>query len=1479
MDGLGNLITKGAAAVAGALVAIGTASLKTGMDFEREMKNLQAIMGITGEAAEIEMAQISEGIRKVAVDSGSSVIEIAANAKMLAEAGGDVNLMMAQLTHGVNLANATQTDMATTLDFLGSTMKTFGIEADDTQSVVDSFALVTSLANVELSQLGESYVNAGGSAAQAGLSIDDVNAVLITFANAGLKGGAAGTALNSVLKNLRTPTNTAAKELDRLGIALYEANGESRDMFDIMSDLEGALSNMTDEQRSRSEAIIFDSVAQKGWNMLMDEGIDAIVELSSELADSVNAFDGMGQAAGMAAIQSQSLSGMLNSLKAQFTEMGLLIYDQMEKPLKTALSGVLASMNELRESMVSGGLSDAIAKIGEGFALLVEVLVKLAVMALPTILGLLGGFADILGRVALAIVGVIEAIGDKFMSPEMADNIQKINEAFDRLKAALPEGDLIQLIADAFTILLSALIDIIVTVIPPILDFFTWIVDNFNTIAGLVIAVATGFAAFQIVTTIIPLIAGLSGAFAGFQLILAGWSSTIAMAGGILPALGGAIAALVSPIALVIGAIAALVAGFIYFYNTNEDFRNKVNEIWDNIKEFIVNAVIVIKDTIINIADSIKDAWVNMMSFLADIGVIDLIIDTWNNLKESIASIINSIKDIFTGLISHMSDSGAFEGLLNAFTSIWNAIKDFFATVIPAISELFTEHFSAIAEFITLVFTGIKNFLGSIFSVILTIIGVSLFGIFAFVTDIFSGIAAFLETHGETIKTILIVAWELAWATIQPILNFISEGIKLVGDMVKNTVDMISGILSGDWAKAWEGAKGILEATFNAIDLIFQTFKQIAINTFNVFKDDLIQLWETLKQTVTNKATELVTGVVEKFNSIKSDAIQAWENLKTSVINIVNELVSSITEFFNDLPYLIGYAIGVAAGLVVAGIVIMAEAFIDFITNDVPQFIDGIVEWFSQLPDRINEWLINTINNITEFFVNIVTMAESETQRIIESIITWFSQLPDRISEWLTNAANIINEFFSNLSTVAASESQRIIDSIIEWFSQLPTRISECLQNTVQRFIEFFANMGATASSESQNIITNIINAFTNLPSLLADMGRNAIQGLVNGIQERAGAAIAAVRDIASGIADGFRSVMNMRSPSRVMQEIGEFVGEGLEIGIENSAKNIIDSTEDIGNNIIKNLQDTSEETEIIGKSFLSNFGDGLTNTSDSIKSIVNDISSALGKEFMENLIDNMSDAFENVKNIINQQWDNVKSISKSAIDELNTNLKDTLKSIQDNWRSIWESINKSFTETSNSIKNIANNIVNTVKDAFNNKLQYLQSIDLYSIGANMMQGLMNGIMSMANNIMNSVQNIANNIINTMQSILQIRSPSRVAMTIGKDFSLGIAIGLEKEAGQIEDSINNITDRMSDIDFTDMFAKGKINMPNMTLPPDKFAQIMASGTQASTSTSIDRGITINFNNYAPINSELDIEMIMQRIGNRVRDEERSRGLN
>lgn len=77
--------------------------------------------------------------------------------------------------------------------------------------------------NTNVEQLGEAYKACAATAKSMGYSVEETTAVLATMANAGVKGGEAGTALNAIMTRLATNTKGCADELKKYGVSFRES--------------------------------------------------------------------------------------------------------------------------------------------------------------------------------------------------------------------------------------------------------------------------------------------------------------------------------------------------------------------------------------------------------------------------------------------------------------------------------------------------------------------------------------------------------------------------------------------------------------------------------------------------------------------------------------------------------------------------------------------------------------------------------------------------------------------------------------------------------------------------------------------------------------------------------------------------------------------------------------------------------------------------------------------------------------------------------------------------------------------------------------------------------------------------------------------------------------------------------------------------------------------------------------------------------
>ena len=79
--------------------------------------------------------------------------------------------------------------------------------------------------NTDVIQLGEAYKACASTATSLGYSVEETTAVLATMANAGVKGGEAGTALNAIFTRLATNTKECGDTLAEYGVQIYDAHG------------------------------------------------------------------------------------------------------------------------------------------------------------------------------------------------------------------------------------------------------------------------------------------------------------------------------------------------------------------------------------------------------------------------------------------------------------------------------------------------------------------------------------------------------------------------------------------------------------------------------------------------------------------------------------------------------------------------------------------------------------------------------------------------------------------------------------------------------------------------------------------------------------------------------------------------------------------------------------------------------------------------------------------------------------------------------------------------------------------------------------------------------------------------------------------------------------------------------------------------------------------------------------------------------
>lgn len=215
------------------------------------MSQVQATMGITKDfmsTLDGQSVNTMDALSDLAKEMGAKTVfsasECAEALKYLALAGYDTQEMADTLPTVLNLAAAGGLDLALASDMVTDAMSALGMKTPDANKMVDQMAKTASSTNTSVGQLGEGILTIGATAKSIKGGTAELNIALGILANNGIKGAEGGTHLRYVILSLQSPTDTAAAQMEALGLSVYDSEGNMRSLNDIHGDLNTSMDDL-----------------------------------------------------------------------------------------------------------------------------------------------------------------------------------------------------------------------------------------------------------------------------------------------------------------------------------------------------------------------------------------------------------------------------------------------------------------------------------------------------------------------------------------------------------------------------------------------------------------------------------------------------------------------------------------------------------------------------------------------------------------------------------------------------------------------------------------------------------------------------------------------------------------------------------------------------------------------------------------------------------------------------------------------------------------------------------------------------------------------------------------------------------------------------------------------------------------------------------------------------------------------------------
>lgn len=334
----------GAFAVGG-LVAFGKSAVTAGSDFSATMRQVGAVAGVP----QAELKVLSDLALKFGADTAFSAGEAGDAMLELAKGGLSVaDIKAGALDATLTLAAAGGLGLGSAATFVGNTLNTFGLKADQAASVAAALAGGANASSASVESLGGALSQGGAAAKAAGLSIQETVAALAAFDNAGLKGNTSGTTLKTLLTRLVPSTKEAAKAMADLGLDFTRSDGSIVSLAEASEQLKNKLGPLSAEQKTLALNTIFGSDAAQGALILADQGAKGIQGLTKATSDQAAAAD-------LAAVGQTGLKGALDAFGGSVDTVKIQAGTALEPFLDSVVRGATGLVNGLVPALTGGG--------------------------------------------------------------------------------------------------------------------------------------------------------------------------------------------------------------------------------------------------------------------------------------------------------------------------------------------------------------------------------------------------------------------------------------------------------------------------------------------------------------------------------------------------------------------------------------------------------------------------------------------------------------------------------------------------------------------------------------------------------------------------------------------------------------------------------------------------------------------------------------------------------------------------------------------------------------------------------------------------------------------------------------------------------------------------------------------------------------------------------------------------------------------
>lgn len=404
---------------------------------------------------------------------------------------------------------------------------------------------------------------------------------------------------------------------------------------------------------------------------------------------------------------------------------------------------------------------------------------------------------------------------------------------------------------------------------------------------------------------------------------------------------------------------------------------------------------------------------------------------------------------------------------------------------------------------------------------------------------------------------------------LQPLLPVLTNMTKIIGEGLSNALKALAPAI-----QPLSQALAILAPVFGEVVAMAAQFAAELITALAPILPPIAQLLVAIVQPLINGLKPILPVIVEAvgqlavaFGKVLSALAPLIPPLIEIAMTIIQKLlipllpqIITLIELFAEVLIIVLNAIAPILPQLASLVAVLADALAPILPTIVNAFI----------------LLLNALLPILDPLLQLVTL-------LLPPLISFLKMLISIVGLAIGIWTSLVQIFHTAVIPVI-----QVVTTVVGGVIKIFTSLASIVWDVVSKVYNWVADKIGGVTNVIKGLKDSIVNAISGFFNNMVDAGKNIIDGIVKGITNAKDAVINKIKDIAKGALDAIKNFFGIKSPSRVMAQMGDFMMQGLQRGIINTGKNVVKTAGQVSQSVANAFADPLSGSISVGTSGIS---------------------------------------------------------------------------------------------------------------------------------------------------------------------------------------------------------------------------------------------------------------------------------------------------